>query len=57
MFWGIIARIKEYESECVEINKIITEDEIGMSEDFQNRLNDVNKKVRKYLETLTIIAD
>lgn len=41
----------------MEINKIITEDEIGMSEDFQNRLNDVNKKVRKYLETLTIIAD
>ena len=57
LFWGIIARIKEYEAECVEINKIITEDEIGMSEDFQNRLNDVNKKVRKYLETLTIIAD
>lgn len=57
LFWGIIARIKEYEAECVEINKIITEDEIGMSEYFQNRLNDVNKKVRKYLETLTIIAD
>lgn len=56
-FWGIMGRVKAFSKDELDANDIITEDEIEMSEILQRDLNEVNKKVRKYLESLSIISE